>query len=722
VRSFLAALLCVWALSPLAISPSRSESARIGEPAAVSAQEQPPVFRANTELVQTDVMVFDRDERFVDGLRLEDFELRVDGQVRQIAFFERVAAGTADEEAQLSAAGGAASSSSGGVDRPGLDRGRTVLFYVDDVHMDVGSLNLTLKTIAAFIDTQMSQDDQVVIASASGQVGFLQQLTDNKMVLHRALQRIKPIPARFRDTDRPTITEYQALRVDTFDREITDVLVGETIRLNPFVTREQAESLVRGRSRLILQHAGQSTGNTLSGLEGLVGLSSKVPGRKVLFFLSGGFILDPDQTAAVRAITSAAAKSGTIVYSIDARGLVASVGDAGVSVSPDATVRLGQAAFGELTATQDGLYALARETGGRPIFNTNAIDAGLSRALDETAVYYLLAWQPDRETGKARRFRNIDVSLKGKPDLTVRVRRGFFETGPAPVAPVAKPPGRRRAAQVPDTPLQQALGSPFPERAIPIALSVNYLFTADRRMMLITSMQVPHAFLSFRESEAKQHATVRIGGTVFNERGQAGARFNQTVAVTTDPPDPLDASADTFSYTHQIFAEPGFYQVHVAAHDEASGRIGSAHAWIEIPDLATPRLALSSLLIGTPRTPDEGETPAEAQAVTASLHIGRRFQYGSTLRVFVFAYNAVRAASDGPPDIAIQFEIVRDNRAVVTIPYRRMAAAAGDLGGVPYAADVSLAGLNYGRYVLRVSVIDRVANAAVAQEARFEIE
>ena len=64
---------------------------------AATAQDQAPVFRLNTELVQTDVMVFDKAGRFVDGLRREDFELRIDGKTKPVQFFERVAAGTAME-------------------------------------------------------------------------------------------------------------------------------------------------------------------------------------------------------------------------------------------------------------------------------------------------------------------------------------------------------------------------------------------------------------------------------------------------------------------------------------------------------------------------------------------------------------------------------------------------------------------------------------------------
>ena len=50
------------------------------------------ILRINTELVQTGVTVFDKKGRFVDGLQKQDFELRVDGRVIQVSFFESVIA------------------------------------------------------------------------------------------------------------------------------------------------------------------------------------------------------------------------------------------------------------------------------------------------------------------------------------------------------------------------------------------------------------------------------------------------------------------------------------------------------------------------------------------------------------------------------------------------------------------------------------------------------
>src|SRR5882762_7968988 len=169
-------------------------------------QDQSEVLRVYTELVQTDVMVFDRQGNFVNGLKREDFELRIDGKLKPIEFFEKVTAGSRSEESQIAAARGSAtrpnnSRSAGPVP---LDRGRPIFFYVDDLHLDLPSLAATRKLITRFIEREMGQNDEAAIASANGQIGFLQQLTDNKTVLRAALERLKMRPYSVRDVERPT--------------------------------------------------------------------------------------------------------------------------------------------------------------------------------------------------------------------------------------------------------------------------------------------------------------------------------------------------------------------------------------------------------------------------------------------------------------------------------------------------------------------------------------
>src|SRR6266498_4524865 len=229
------------------------------------------------------------------------------------------------------------------------------------------------------------------------------------------------------------MTEYQALLVTNYHRDLTDYFIDETIRLNPGMTREAAESLVSARARALLQQAGHVTANTLTGLEGLIRAANKLPGRKLIFFISGGFFLDDrnsDSRDRLQRITSAAARNGVVIYSMDARGLVASLIDISSESQFDLSGRVQRANTGELLASQDSLHALAKDTGGKAIFNTNSLGPGLGRALKETSTYYLLAWKPDRGAQNSRKFRRIEVKLVGKPDLTVQVRRGFFDREP----------------------------------------------------------------------------------------------------------------------------------------------------------------------------------------------------------------------------------------------------------------------------------------------------
>src|ERR1700741_881088 len=206
---------------------------------------QDDVVRVYTELVQTDVMVFDKQGKFVNGLTPDNFELRVDGKTRPIQPFELITEGS-DEESQLAAARGATTIN---LKRPvPLDRGRIVFFYLDDFHMDLFGMTSAKKVITQFIEKEMGQNDQAAIASATGQIGFLQQLTSDRMVLQKALDRLNPRSYSVRDPESPPMSDYQALLIDRLDRQVFDYFVAETIRQNPGMRIDTAAAIVRGRA------------------------------------------------------------------------------------------------------------------------------------------------------------------------------------------------------------------------------------------------------------------------------------------------------------------------------------------------------------------------------------------------------------------------------------------------------------------------------------------
>jgi hypothetical protein len=86
-------------------------------------------------------------------------------------------------------------------------------------------------------------------------------------------------------------------------------------------------------------------------------------------------------------------------------------------------------------------------------------------------------------------------------------------------------------------------------------------------------------------------------------------------------------------------------------------------------------------------------------------------------------YNAARTPTDGKPDLAVQVQIVRDRQPVITTPLRKISVdEIPDLGSIPYAAELSLNGIPAGRYLLNVTIVDRVAKQSASQQTRFEIE
>lgn len=692
-------------------------------------QDQTDVLRVYTELVQTDVMVFDRQGNFVNGLKREDFELKIDGKVKPIEFFEKITAGSVNEESQIAAARGSTAPDNNRSSAPApLDRGRPVFFYVDDLHLDLPSLAATRKLIARFIDREMGQNDEAAIASANGQVGFLQQLTDNKAVLRAALERLKVRPYSVRDFGRPAMTEYQALLITQGDRDTNSYFVEETLRQNPGMTTDSAAAEVAMRARVMLQQGGYITTNTLSGLEGLIRSANKLPGRKLVFFISGGFLLDDlnsDSRHRLQRITSAAARSGIVIYSLDARGLVASLVDASSDYHPDPSGRLSRAGMGELSATQDAMNALASDTGGKATFNTNSLEPGLTRALKETSVYYLLAWKPE-QTQKASKFRRIEVKLIGKPNLNVQVRRGFFdkepETSITKAAKTKTNETNKEPVKSPEAELRKVILSPYPVRDIPVSLSLSYINTPAKGAMLTTAMQVPNEFFSFLPREGKQTAMVTISGFVFDDRGNAGAVFNNRFTIDAPSVETARAAPD-LTYGYPVYLGPGLYQVRAGVRDENTGRAGTAHGWIEIPNLTSGQLALSSLLIGVRAQPKISNVSVTAEELPdpVDLSISHNFSPDGFLRFIFFIYNAARAESK--PDIAVQVQLVRDSQPVITAPLKKVLIEdVPDLNRIPYAAETSLSGLPAGQYLLQVTVVDRVAKRSASQQTRFEIQ
>ena len=700
-----------------------------GLPTSLSAQSQSPprppddVVRVNTELVQTDVSVVDKQGRFVGGLRPEQFELRVDGRSQPLAFFEQVASGSSAEEKQLRAARAANQAAVAAPDgNASPDRGRLIFFFVDDVHLAGDSMTRARAVVSHFVEHQMTGADRVAVVSTSGQIGFLQQLTDNKAVLREAIARLSYKYNPETTASGVSISEVDANLIASRGQSGLFAYLVEATMKEMQMGALSAMTLVKNRVRQINDQSKLVEMQTLSRLESLIRSTGPLAGRKVVFFVSDGFVMDSKRSSGrdvMHSLANEAARVGAVIYSLDTRSnfFGASV-DASKNDYPDFSSRTAGRSLAESKTPQEPLETLADETGGRSYLNSNVLDTAVSEALRESSAYYLLAWKPDTEsqrTGKSR----LDIVIKDRPNLRVRMRRHFFDFKPEQTTKLIKPKAAASATTSPENELRAALGALYPNRDLPVSLSAGYYHTLDKAPQLSITMQIDTERLSFDGPEGKQEAAVDVLGAALDDRGSFSS-FSQKLKV---PRDGASASARRFvTWSQTLPLPPGLYQLRVAVRDSQSGHTGGAIEWIEIPRLEADTFSMSSLFL-TERLVQSVETAEAPERSRAA--VDHCFARTSVLRFHTYVYNASRpsGAADVGPDVWVAAQVFRGNQQVIAFAPGRVPPD-GSKGSwrLGYSSEFALSQLPPGSYTLQVNATDKGRGTSASQTIMFAVE
>ncbi len=694
--------------------------------------QETEVVRTNVELVQTAITVLDKNGKFVEGLQREQFELMVDGKPRPISFFERIASGSARERELAATPGAPADAATPKTVAPERVPGRTILFFFDDLHLSPDSMVRSKMMLQRFLEHEMSSKDNIAITTSSGQVGFLEQFTNNRAVLDEAMSRLIPRPYNtegYSAGGSAKITEYMALQLNTgkSDTKLMNAYIDECMkgsnmfkvmkRLTEPLLRQACETEVKNSSRAILIQAGHVTQNTYNSLSSVMRSLMRAPGRKLAFFISDGFLLDagpnaPNVRDKLDYVIDAAQRAGVVVYTIHAQGLVNSTfQDPAYKRPVDERVVL--ASVGELAAHQDALAAIASETGGRALRSTNFFDKWVSDVLDETSNYYIVAWRPEVEEEKLPKFRNVKITIVGQPELTVRAPRGYVtgpKTDPAATAKASDKPAPAKAPKTPESELRDALSDFYPAGGLPTLLSLTYLNTPSNGLVMTSSIEVMGKGVSYGD-DGKQAATIKLAGVVLNDKGKIASSFRNQLNI-----DPRSGGSDAIFYNHPTPLTPGIYQVRVAARDDRSGRVGSAIQWIVIPDLTKNQLTLSSVLLGGQVL----EEKSKEGTPHVQLSVDHSFPRTSQLGYWVFVYNAKRDAA-GNPQLTVQTQVLRDGQAVLSSPHRRLNSGGQDALRIPFGEELALKTLSPGKYDLKVTVTDGVAGTSATQLADFVV-
>lgn len=639
-------------------------------------QGEDDVVRISTDLVRVDAVVTDKNGNQITDLTAADFELFQDGKPQKITGFSYVDAGApgsaANAEKQKIKSDKNAPAPPPVRITPG-NLGRILTFIVDDGNCFASrtGMRAAREGLEKFVKEQMQPNDVVAIYQTRSGSALLQQYTSDKTRLMRIIRKIQWYPTGGTCGDAGG-EFFQAARVNA-QTGITSSQNAQTFENE--ADRKRRESIEDySRDAQVVGTIGVAR-YVVSGLQ-------RIGGRKAVFLLSDGLPIsgrDKDSSTlraldAMRDLTDLANRASVIFHTIDVRGVfdatMIDASDEVLPTAPNATSAIGTDAIraqrkADSLSAQDGLFFLAQETGGNFYQNSNYLDAPIRKALNLEKGFYLLAYQPDDETFKGRKFHNIEIKLK-RTDLKVRSRAGFYG-----VTDESLRPKKRRSA---DSELYDALAAPLPNADINVRLSAFFANTPTEGNFVRALAHIDGNDISFTDNaDGTKKAVFDIVAVTLNEKNELVDEFNRTHTL----PGISAAKAAEIQRNGLIYntdvpvKKAGTYTFRVALRDALAKRIGSSSQTIEVPDLKKGNLFLSGLIMSGVDGNGKFAMPEGAKADKAFTSPSdtfvpaiRRFRAGLIVAYAYTLYNAQIDKATSQSRISVQVNLYRDGEII----------------------------------------------------------
>jgi len=223
---------------------------------------------------------------------------------------------------------------------------------------------LDKQALNKFIDQQITEGDAAAIITSTGSLGVLEQFTRNKQILHLAVSRLSPGPV----VSDSMFTPYLAAMIDHNDP--TAINVGIDISNWKNTSHQRPENPGRsdpGKARDILDFAGYRRVATLDTLRALADRMSELKGQRIITVVSDGFTMrdrsSGADTSGLDSTISRAVRSGVVIYTIDAKGLVPPAGFSGINSGP--SVRKTRQRFPVICPRRKAMHRTAECSGAR---------------------------------------------------------------------------------------------------------------------------------------------------------------------------------------------------------------------------------------------------------------------------------------------------------------------------------------------------------------------
>lgn len=729
-------------------------------------------FQIETGLMEVRTIVTDLEGRIVEGLKKEDFELLENEELQEISHFtvskikneqgRIVAEGTGevrDKEARLQQVRAQ-------LNQPPV---RTILLYVDALHLSFSSLNWVKRALHGFIDEHLTDQDLVAFTS-SETLGVAQQFTRDRRILRHAVEQM-----RFGLFSREKYFTPR-LAVEFLENRT------EAIRLGIDVMRQEMDivcpcsmlyTYAYHKASQVLTEAVYSRRHTLEILEHYTEQMKELPGKRMIVVFSDGFTsysrIGELQNEELENTVNRAVRSGVVIYTIVAKGLqtppVVDVArrSAARDAKYEALVRcvkrcnnedevvecqeeclsehpvslscvedafeyenvcdypfpgtLTSYAESSETEKSNGLSFMATETGGEMYDKTNDLNGALDRALDDNRFFYILSYYVTAPKDDDR-FRSIEVRVRDHPEYTVRTPRGFrpSQRKEMPEDTTAKTPQQR---------LIQAMGNPLPVTDLGVSARADFIETeADDKQVSLT-VYFEGDSLHYHEQEQGGVVDLEIVSVIYDSSGNQVEGISSHVQGKLTPDDMAQAKTSGYQFSRRLPLMPGVYQARIGVREEGTNRMGTATTWLEVPELAPDKLEMSSLVLSNPLDMDlvdtEGIDVSDLEQVKMVQGIPMYEQ--DDIFYYSFRVHPVYQDSDGS-DLLLMRELLQRGKPVRTEKWVPIATKQEDTdskGWFDLDGELDIAELDYGVYELRISVKKDGSDHAVQRTVAFGI-
>ncbi len=703
------------------------------------------VVKIATNLIQVDITVKDKKGNKVTDIKPEEIEIYENGERKQISNFSYVSSKTEKsiEETTISNNEKKSSISTTTPIKPEQVR-RTISIVIDDLNISFSGIYYVKRALRDFVDKQMQPNDLVAIIRASSGIGVLQQFTSDKQILYAAIEKIRWYPLGNDNIDgvRP---------IETTAQDVTERTVNDANRIasagsgSSYVELRNSRGFNPGQTEADLtRRFNEFRGSIYSvGTIGTVNYTlngmKDLPGRKILMLFSDGIQIFSRQKGLyaesvrenLKKLIDFAKSESIIIYTFDTKGLRSLAFDASESSvelhEQKLTQKLAQRAS-EFYDSQEGLTYLADGTGGEHLINSNDLNFGIKRVLDQQG-YYLIGYQPEAENFDKEKYQLSKLTVKvSRPNVEVNYHTNFFET-----------PGKTNQSGnlTSKQKITQALTSPFSSNEIALNMNASFANDAKDGAYIRSFLHIEAKDLKFTtDKDGWQKAVFDVVAVAF---GDDGVPVEQTGKAQT-----IKAKGETF----RAMVEEGFiytlifpvktsgnYQLRVVIRDTDSNKIGSASQIIRIPNLKKQELTLSGLVLedftfarwqnlrqgksSETNTPTNGAETFSTLLYDTTL---RKFARNTVLQYGLEIYNA-KPDKNKKPQLQTQAKILYQGKPVIEGKLNDL-----DTDGQPDLQSIKVSGaialkseLPAGDYVLQLTVTDSVNKKTETQWIDFEL-